>query len=144
MNKALNQAIYYTDIIHGNIISEYSFSNKKDFIEIIKNLRNDINVRNIFGSSDNIFYQILENVSQSYDQLLLDKLDVLLIVTRKDNVIKLLHTKEIKTVGVIKIDSVLVELNVTDNSFYYFLFGVIGLAAVWKGINEKMISFSAF
>lgn len=144
MDKAINKAIYYTDILTGNVISEYQYSDRGKFSEIIKNFRNDINIRSIFGSVDNLFYHICDAILKCYDDLLLDNIDCLLIITRKDNTIRLSRTNCSKTVGVIKIDSVLAELNLNQtesNKIPYFLFAIVTGVLIYNGVIEKVISF---
>lgn len=149
MDQAVIKAIYYTNVLSGNVISEYQYSNKDTFYELIKGFRNDINIRNIFGSVDNVCYQICDTISQSYDQLLLDNIDCLLIITRKDNAILLSRSSNPKTsnpkrVAVIKIDSVLAELNLKQagsSKITYFLFAAVTAGLIWNGIYEKVISF---
>jgi len=144
MDQAVIKAIYYTNALSGNVISEYQYSNKDTFCELVRGFRNDINIRNIFGSTDNICYQICDVISQSYDQLLLDNIDCLLIITRKDSTILLTKNRSIQKVGVIKIDSVLAELNLNQagsSKIPYFLFAIVTAGLIWNGVLEKVISF---
>lgn len=147
MDQALLKAIYYSNTTTGRIVSTYEYSNKNDFNRIIKNLRNDINIRNIFGTSDSICYKICDFISSSYDNLLLDKIDSLLVITRRDNAIKFIRSEgnnEDTNFGIIKIDSVLAEL-VPDRNYSYLLLLPI-LLLTWKFSDSfpKSDSFLSF
>ncbi len=127
MKQALENAIYY---IHGNddtylkyhIISEFVCDNINEFKDTIESFKHDIQIRNLFGNSNNVCYDICENIAHYHNTLLLDQLDLLLIVTRKDNAIKISRTNIEKysiNIGIVKIDSVLAELNLSGlNSNY--------------------------
>jgi len=143
MDRALTNAIYYSDTIHGKVVTEYEYSNKDDFIKIVKNLRNDIKVRNIFGTSDSICYKICDFISSSYDNLLMGKIDSLLVITRRDNAIRFIRS-EGTNVGIIKIDSVISELDPSPNYSYLLLLPIILLAWKFNDSFPKSDSFLYF
>ena len=156
MEQALSRGIYY---IRGNddsylkyhIITEIIYDGTKDeFNNVLKSLHINTQVRNIFGDQDNICYTITNSISYYYDRLLINQLDVILIVNRYDNAIKIVKNNLDKTknneknydleIGVIKIDSVIAEFNLNGlindkNNFGWYsyikypiyLIGILGL-----------------
>jgi len=154
MNHALSKAIYYSDTESGSInqvlknnVCEYTYSNKNDFMKVIENLKKDINIRNIFGTTDSICYKICDSISSSYDALLLDKIDSLLIITRKDNSTKFVRSNGNKY-GIIKIDSVLAELSTysekESNYSYLIIIPIIFLTWKFKDSFSKSDLFLSF
>ena len=157
MKQALKSAIYYSHDNKNynknyNIISEYFYSNQDEFNNIINGFRSDIHIRNVFGNNNNICYEICNNISQDYHDLLIDNLDVLLIITRKDNVIKICKVNDDKdknNIGIIKIDSVIAELNLTSyNSTSWYKYplylGVIGLGLICVSVYHSDKPFDGF
>ncbi len=157
MKKALVDAIYYVNgldnsYLRYDIVKEIMYDGTQvNFKDAITHLKSDIKVRTLFGNHDNICYQIINSVSMNYQQLLIGELDSLLIVTRHDNAIKIRrsnsseedvnvntdHTHNYdKNIGIIKIDAVLTELNISSLSKksnwsgYLYWIGIFGLI-VW-------------
>jgi len=153
MKQALKSAIYYSqENKNYNIISEYFYSNQDEFNNIINGFRSDIHIRNVFGNNNNICYEICNNISKDYHDLLIDNLDVLLIITRKDNVIKICKVNDDKdknNIGIIKIDSVIAELNLTSyNSTSWYKYplylGAIGFGLICVSIYHSDEPFEPF
>jgi len=157
MKRALEDAIYY---IHGNdntylryhIITEYVYSDYESFNNVISTLHSDIRVRNIFGKYDSLCYQICNFIPEHYDNLLIEHLDVLLIVTRKDNAIKLSRKQQKNNpnyikIGIIKIDSVVAELNLsihnssTGYNYPLYFLGAVGLVLLGGIMYQRDIGF---
>ena len=128
MDRALENAIYYMDgntDIHEKytIISKSSYDGTKDsFKDVICSFKSDIGIKNMFKNLDNICYDICDGICQYYDKLLIEKIDMLLIVTRQDSAISIVKnsnnsdtndkndTNDKDQIGIIKIDAVLAEL----------------------------------
>lgn len=157
MKTALGNAIYY---IHGNdniylkyhLISDHIFQDPEEFNSIMMNLNSDIQVRNIFGNQDNICYDIFRNIGKYYHDLLIGNLDSLLIISRKDNAIKIsrkLNSKK-SNIGIVKIDSVLAELNLGEyNSVSWYkyplyLVGIVGLGLLGSSVYSAGGGFDGF
>jgi len=126
INTALPLATYYVNdyddtYLKYNVITEILFDGTESGLNsAIDSFKHNIKIRNLFGNKDNICYKICYAISKCYDVLLVDQLDSVLIVTRKDNVIKLTKSSDKvprfndftdKKIGIIKIDSVIAEMN---------------------------------
>ena len=109
MKQALANAIYYqSDHNAGTVIVKFIYNNEIEFLDFLKDLKNNLIIRNVFGL-ENILYDICENID--YKELLLDQSDGLVIITRKDLIIELCNSApSYGTHGVIKVDAVLFEL----------------------------------
>lgn len=132
MEKALYKSIYYkveNEYNNYEIITEISYDGtKKDLIDKIGGFKNNLNIRKIFNNDDNICYTIFNEIGRNYDKLLLNQVNSILIITRYDQVIKLYdNTNKNETLGIIKIDSVIAELNI-ERSYKssWFSFVIIG------------------
>jgi hypothetical protein len=92
----------------------------------VSNLKSNIQIRNLFGNQDNICYEICDCIAKCYNDLLIDQLESVFIVTRHDNAIKLsrkasgsVEDKNIQDKRnnnssiIIKIDGVLAEINIS-------------------------------
>lgn len=158
MNKALENAIYY---IHGdthlkyNVVTELLYDGTlTNFTDVINGFRSNINIRNLFGNTDNICYKICDEIVKCYNKLLLGQLDFILIVTRQDNALKIIKAID-KTkdncrndIGVIKIDSVISELNlnnlIQNNTIGWikypaYLIGLTGLFFVGRNMYNDYV-----
>ncbi len=157
MEKALVDAIYYINgsdtYLNCNVVKEILYDGtQSDFVNTITQLNSDINVRTLFGNHDNICYQILGWIGKCYNQLLIGELDSLLIVTRHDNAIKIrksgISNDEItsdepnhnydKNTGIIKIDAVLTELNISSLNKEYNWYRPL----YWVGIFGIIVFFT--
>jgi hypothetical protein len=152
MEQALSRAIYY---LHGkddsylnyNIITEIIYESKDKLEHILKFLDSNIQVRNVFGDQENICYEISRSISKYYDRLLINQLDSILIITRYDQAVKLSKQRDNKefrydlNIGIIKIDSVIAELNIgaiseaKGKKWIMYPFYISGILAVWYYIR---------
>ena len=145
MKQAIEKAIYYSGVIptynldgasnqvhsfgmnYNSIVYEYS--DKESFVNIIKSLKNEIEVISVFAPKDDICYSIFNQLS--YENLMLDKVDALYLVNRKDCAIKLIRTGEVeKRVAILKVDSVVSEMPKSSYWTYPLTFIAGGVLAV--------------
>jgi len=162
MEQALSRAIYYS---HGNddsylkynIVAEILYDTREKLDHILKTLDSNIQVKNIFGNQDNICYEIGKSISKYYHRLLINQLDAILIVTRYDQAIKISRNESKKEtkydlyIGIIKIDSVIAELNIDsianskDVKWYMYPIYIGGILVVWYQIyNSRLLSENFF
>ena len=164
MKEAIKNAIYYVDNTSNNTEDKYNIvtnitydGTKPNFREAITKLYSNVKVRMLFGNNDNICYHMLYYIGRSFDTLLVGELDNIIIITRNDNAIQIskniiipddiveVDIKNIKGMtGIIRIDAVLAELNITEatkgSGLYNLLYwvGVFGLIYWGSSISEQM------
>lgn len=132
MKRALENAIFYSHDYHTNVISEHTYSNKEDFSNIIKNFGKNIEIRNIFGNHDNICYDICNNISYYYDNLLLGNVAKIYITSRRGNSICLINSNnKNKNLAIIPIDAVLTELNINQDGVGWTKYLWLGIAGFY-------------
>ena len=150
MEKAVLQAVYYTDIpiiTSNKIILHYTV--EKDFKTILDQAYKNVEIRKLLGNTSNISYQILEAISKMFKKLLVSMLNSLCVITREGTIISILgsnNTKNNKIIGIIKIDAVLAELNInlymnqttlfTKMTKVIGVFGLFGMVG-WIGYNYQ-------
>lgn len=155
MEQALRSAIYY---VHGNdesylkynVVTEVIFDGTiESLADATSHFRSDIRIRNLFGNKENICYEITDNLSRYYETLLLGQLDVILIVTRHDNAVKIskkydkynYNQYKLKT-GIVKIDSVIAELNIINlsdsgsSNWYKYPIWALGMGIMGVVVNQ--------
>ena len=162
MEQALRNAIYYVEgnddsYLKYNIVAEILYDgDKKSLQEVTDYFRSDIRIRNLFGNKENICYEICDRLSNCYDSLLLDRLDVILIVTRHDNAIKITRsinngskgpTKKSGRLisGIIKLDGVIAELysiNFNQRSYWYYPILTISVMGLGVLLRDYVIDFA--
>ena len=131
MKQAIENAIYYSGASFGMNYNSiiYEYSDKETFINIIKSLKSEIEVISIFAPKDDICYSIFNQLS--YENLMLDKVDALYLVNRKDCAIKLMRTDgEEKRVAILKVDSVVSEMPKNSYWTYPLTFIAGGILAI--------------
>lgn len=154
MREALQKAIYFEPCYEtreklNGIYFEYS--NEEEFRSILNNLKYNIDVVSLFGK-DEFLHSLLYSIGSYYKELLLDRIDIINIVSRKEYRI-IICKKDVnvnmqeniggnmnlnmqnKNAAIIKIDSVLAELNkYSSNSsvFFYPLFFIAGFLTAYK------------
>jgi len=129
LSHALPRATYYfqgndDSYLKYNIVRELMYDGTKENLSsIVNTFENDIKIRTIFGHND-IHYKITNAIAKNYDKLLLSQVDVILIVTRYDQAIKIVkkptendETKYDMNIAVIKLDSVIAELNLNSSNY---------------------------
>lgn len=136
MKAAINKAIYYShQPIEYNLITTVLYTDLSELSTILKNLRKDLSVRNSFGNT-NVVYDICSNID--FNDIAMEQLDGLLIVTRRDMAIKIIRKELLNNnFGIIKIDSVLAEIK-TKSWFRWVLYPV--LVAVGVGMYHGYLS----
>lgn len=108
MKEAISKSIYYSSSSSYSLIATFTYSDPYEFASIMQDLRTNLALRNFFGEK-NIVYDICQNIH--YTDLLMEQLDGLYIVTRRDNAIRIVKKDATSdNYGIIKIDSVISEL----------------------------------
>ena len=136
MKAAINKAIYYSQHpIEYNLITTIYYTDLSELSTILKNLRKDLSIRDFF-THDNVLYDICSNID--FNDISMEQLDGLLIVTRRDMAIKIIRKELVNNnFGIIKIDSVLAEIKI-KSWFRWVLCPV--LVAVGVGMYHGYLS----
>jgi len=118
MRSAIENAIYYSKFIPSYLqtpIVSFNYNSDLDSFNLIREeFKNCIDVKELFGEDMNMCIQILEELSNSFNHLLLGNISSIYIVNRKDFAIELKnrdyeYDEENIRVAILKIDSIKTE-----------------------------------
>jgi len=118
MRSAIENAIYYSKFIPSYLqtpIASFNYNSELNSFNLIREeFKNCIDVKELFGEDMNMCIKILEELSNSFNDLLLGNISTIYIVNRKDFTIELKnrdyeYDEENIRVAILKIDSIKTE-----------------------------------
>ncbi|GAH08644.1 unnamed protein product [marine sediment metagenome] len=134
MNDAILKAVYYSNNNNNNKIKTVITydGTEQDFISTIQeHLINNIEIRKLFGTNDNISYKILDSVSKLYKKLLVNNIDKLYIITREGDIINISKEGDIINIKVDKPNKdKLNKDKLNKHKPNKYMIGIIGIDAV--------------
>ena len=129
MKEAIEKAVYYTDYISEQYnlpVATFEFRDRENLSEILSSLTQNVDIITNFASKKDSCYPIFNHIYYCYDSLLLDNVNALFLVNRKDFCIKLIkadkNNTENQRFAIIKTDSVFSELFSSKSFSWKYLF----------------------
>jgi hypothetical protein len=135
MKEAITRSIYYINEHPQNPIISIEYSDKKSFNESISSLSKKIETVAAFAPKGDKVYSIFEKLAGLYDDLLLDKVNSLYLINRRDVSIclyKSVKNEEAKPslIAILKIDAILAEYK--PSLPYHYLFPLLLSYPIYK------------